>query len=132
MFVRPRHVVAPLATLALACGGLAVGGDGGGGTAGLGGGGTAGGGGAKGAGGTTGGSGGSEGGCPRPPSAPVYACDAAPPDAPSCAPWESDAASPRYPLGCVVTTTLEGTFCGPVTCNCMTGLADAAQWLCPL
>lgn len=72
-------------------------------------------------------------GCPRPPSSPVYACDAGAPDAQGCGPWGSSAASPRYPEGCVVTTTMEGTYCGPVTCNCTTASLDGgATWLCPL
>jgi hypothetical protein len=76
---------------------------------------------------------GNDSGCPRPPAAPIYACDAAAPDAQTCGPWGSTASSPRYPEGCVVTTTMEGTYCGPVTCNCMTELTDgAAEWICPL
>ncbi len=57
-----------------------------------------------------------ESGCPSPPSAPVYDCDAAVADAGSCGPWGSTASSPRYRLGCVVTTTQESTYCGPLTC----------------
>ena len=76
---------------------------------------------------------GSDSGCPQPPSTPIYACDAGPPDAQGCGPWGSMAASPRYPEGCVVTTTQEGTYCGPVTCNCTTEFTDGgAMWVCPL
>jgi hypothetical protein len=85
------------------------------------------------AGGDSGQDAGSDSGCPQPPVAPVYDCDAAPPDAQSCGPWGSTASSPRYPVGCVVTTTQEGTYCGPVTCNCTTEFADGGvTWSCPL
>jgi hypothetical protein len=75
----------------------------------------------------------SDSGCPQPPSEPTYDCDAAVPDAGTCGPWESTESSPRYPVGCVVTTTMEGSFCGPVTCNCMTVPPSGPPgWTCPL
>ena len=76
---------------------------------------------------------GNDSGCPQPPSAPIYACDAALPDAQGCGPWGSTASSPVYPMGCVVTTTQEGTYCGPVTCNCSTEpVGGGVGWTCPL
>lgn len=72
-------------------------------------------------------------GCLKPPSAPVYACEAGPPDASGCTPWDSTDTSPIYPIDCVVTTTQQGSFCGPVTCNCTTGFDDGGPtWICPL
>ncbi len=73
-------------------------------------------------------------GCPKPPSAPVYGCEAGAPDAQGCGPWSSPASSPVYPIGCVVTTTMTSTYCGPVTCNCTTSpVGDGgATWICPL
>lgn len=77
--------------------------------------------------------GGYDSGCPGPPSSPIYGCDAAAPGEQGCGPWNSTNPGPIYPVGCVVTTTMEGTYCGPVTCNCTTELADsAAMWVCPL
>jgi hypothetical protein len=85
------------------------------------------------AGGDAGTDGGSDSGCLQPPAEPVYDCDAATPDAGSCGPWGSTASSPSYPVGCVVTTTQEGTYCGPVTCNCGPGFEDGGvTWTCAL
>ncbi|HSQ65274.1 MAG TPA: hypothetical protein VLM85_18770 [Polyangiaceae bacterium] len=77
---------------------------------------------------------GTDSGCPQPPSAPVYDCEAGALDAEGCGPWSSTQPTPRYPIGCGVTTTQQGTFCGPVTCNCTTtGLPDSGPgWVCPL
>ena len=128
-----------LTVFACACGGSVAphggsdAGSGSGGDAGSGSGGGSGSGSGGGSGSGSGGGTGDDSGCPQPPSTPEYACDAAAPDAESCGPWQSMATSPRYPLGCVVTTTQEGTYCGPVTCNCTTEFADSgAMWVCPL
>jgi hypothetical protein len=78
---------------------------------------------------------GSDSGCPPPPGAPTYDCTGAAPDAGTCGPWGSTASSPSYPVGCVVTTTMEGTYCGPVTCNCGPTFDSAdggLGWTCAL
>jgi hypothetical protein len=78
---------------------------------------------------------GSDAACPQPPSAPTYDCTGATLDAGTCGPWGSSATSPSYPVGCVVTTTMEGSYCGPVTCNCgpSFGLVDGGlTWTCAL
>jgi len=76
---------------------------------------------------------GTDSACPQPPPVPVYACEAGPPDAEGCGPWNSSQSTPTYPVGCVVTTTNEGTYCGPVTCNCTKELPDSGpSWICPL
>ena len=83
----------------------------------------------------SGGEAGNDSGCPQPPSTPSYDCSGATLDAGSCGPWGSTATSPSYPEGCVVTTTMEGTYCGPVTCNCgpAFGSPDGGQtWTCAL
>ena len=76
---------------------------------------------------------GTDSGCPQPPSAPVYACDAGLPDAQGCGPWGSTQTTPTYPIGCVVTTPGKSTYCGPVTCSCSTEFPDSGpSWICPL
>ncbi len=73
------------------------------------------------------------GGCPQPPPVPVYDCDAGPPDAEGCGPWNTTQPTPTYPMGCTVTTTQQGTYCGPVTCNCTKEFPDSGpSWICPL
>ena len=76
---------------------------------------------------------GTDSGCPQPPNVPIYDCEAGAPDAQGCGPWGSPQSTPIYPIGCMVTTTQQGTFCGPVTCNCTTEFSDSGpSWICPL